>query len=135
MLSARAIRRPGGLVENLCWTVPASVAVLVLFALVLAAQAQTTGAIEGTVTDPTQAATPGAGVRLTNENTGVNYTTSANNRGDFLAEGLTAGVYDITVSQPGFKVSFMSPDFGTIFRFHRMSCLRPTPLPESAASF
>jgi hypothetical protein len=98
MLSARAIRRPGGLVENPCWTVPAFVAVLVLFALVVAAQAQTTGAIEGTVTDPTQAATTGAGVRLTNENIGVNYTTSANNSGDFLVEGLTAGVYDITVS-------------------------------------
>jgi len=53
MLSARAIRRPGGLAENPCWTVPAFVAVLVLFALVVAAQAQTTGAIEGTVTDPT----------------------------------------------------------------------------------
>jgi len=129
MLSARAIRRPGGLVEN-PWTVPAFVAVLVLFALAVAAQAQTTGAIEGTVTDPTQAATSGEGVRLTNEKIGVNHTTSTNNSGDFLVEGLTAGVYDITVSQPGFKVSFMSPDFGTRFCFHRMSCLRPTSLPS-----
>jgi hypothetical protein len=75
-----------------------------LFSLVLLAHAQTTGSIEGTVSDASQAAIPGAAVKLTNENTGVHYTTSTNSSGYFLVEGLTAGVYDISINHAGFKV-------------------------------
>jgi hypothetical protein len=64
---------------------------------------QTTGAIEGTVSDPSQATIPGAAVKVTNTNTGMNYSTTSNNTGYYLVEGLPAGVYEIHVNQAGFK--------------------------------
>ncbi len=67
--------------------------------------AQTTGAIQGTVTDPSQAAVPSCAVKLTNQKTGVEYPVTTNDAGYFLVEGLPAGVYDITVNHPGFKSS------------------------------
>src|SRR5271157_5940071 len=69
-----------------------------------AAFAQTTGAVEGIVSDATQAVVPGATVKLTNQGTGVVVTTATNPTGYFLFETLPVGVYDISVNQPGFKV-------------------------------
>src|SRR5579884_1449214 len=65
--------------------------------------AQTTGAIEGAITDPTGAAIPGATVKLTNENTGVVSTTTTNPAGQYLFDNLTIGKYQIDVNQAGFK--------------------------------
>jgi hypothetical protein len=65
--------------------------------------AQTTGAIEGTLTDSSEAAIPGATVKLTDEKTGVDYITTTNSSGYFLVENLPVGVYSISVSQQGFK--------------------------------
>lgn len=67
--------------------------------------AQTTGAIEGTVTDPTGAAIPKAAVKAANVGTGVTLTTTTNDSGRFLFEDLKIGAYNVTVSQPGFKAS------------------------------
>ncbi|MEO7145701.1 MAG: carboxypeptidase-like regulatory domain-containing protein [Bryobacteraceae bacterium] len=65
--------------------------------------AQTTGAIEGIVTDPSGAFIPNAAVTLTNETTHVDSRTTTNAAGYFLSDGLPAGVYDIEATQPGFK--------------------------------
>ena len=64
---------------------------------------QNTGSIEGTLTDASQGVIPGATVKLTQEGTGVDYTTATNGTGYFLFEHLPVGVYDISVNQQGFK--------------------------------
>src|SRR5436189_2533466 len=76
-----------------------------LLALLLCARvfAQTTGAIEGVLSDPSGAAIVGAAVKLTNTGTGVAASTTTNASGYFLVDGLGVGVYDIEASQPGFK--------------------------------
>lgn len=68
-----------------------------------AAPAQTTGAIEGIVTDASQAAIPGVTVKVTHQQTGVETTTTTNNTGYFLFEHLPIGPYDISVNHAGFK--------------------------------
>src|ERR1039457_20616 len=67
------------------------------------AKSQTTGSIEGTVTDPTQLPIPKASVHLTQEQTGVVTTGTTNSSGYFLFENLPQGVYDISVNQRGFR--------------------------------
>ena len=70
--------------------------------------AQTTGAIEGTITDPSQAAIPGATVKLTNTQTGVVTGVTTNSAGYYLSQNLPVGTYAIGVSQPGFKTFSMT---------------------------
>ena len=77
--------------------------VALLLCCLAPASAQTTGAIEGAVTDPSGAAVPSAAVKLTHEATGVVSATTTNSAGFFLVEGLPVGVYDLDVSQSGFK--------------------------------
>jgi len=77
--------------------------VALLLAYALFSSAQTTGAIEGTVTDPSQAAVPDCTVKITSQKTGVDYSVVTNGAGYFLVEGLSAGLYDITVNRSGFK--------------------------------
>jgi hypothetical protein len=74
-------------------------------ALTIAAYAQTTGAIEGTVTDPSGAAISGAAVKTTNEGTRVVLKTRTNDAGRFVFENLPIGTYDVEVEQAGFKAS------------------------------
>jgi hypothetical protein len=76
---------------------------ILLLALAVGGYAQTTGAIEGTGTDPAQAAIPDCPVKLVNQKTGVEYSITTNSAGYFLVESLPAGLYDITVSRQGFK--------------------------------
>ena len=64
---------------------------------------QTTGSIEGTLTDASQAVIPGATVKLTQEGTGVSSTAVTNSTGYFLFEHLPNGVYAISLNQQGFK--------------------------------
>lgn len=66
-------------------------------------KAQTTGSIEGVVTDATGSAVPNATVKITNEATRVVTPSATNLQGFFRVEGLPIGVYDIVVTQPGFK--------------------------------
>lgn len=75
----------------------------ILLLLAFTAAAQTTGTIEGTVTDPSQAAVAGANVQLTNQATGVVTTATTNELGYFRAENVPIGTYDISIAQPGFK--------------------------------
>src|SRR5579871_2158203 len=74
---------------------------------VLPAFAQTTGSIEGTVTDPSGTPVPDAAVKLTQRQTGVVTTSKTNGTGYYLAENLAPGAYDINVNQPGFKSSLV----------------------------
>lgn len=53
-----------------------------------AANSQTTGTIEGTLTDPTESAIRGATVKVVNQRTGVASTTSTNSTGYFRFEAL-----------------------------------------------
>ncbi len=89
--------------ENILRKLLQNPAVFIFLMFSFSAVAQTTGAIEGAVTDPTGASIPGATVRLTSEDTGVTRTTTTNASGQYLFDNLTIGSYDIAVNQPGFK--------------------------------
>lgn len=63
----------------------------------------TSGDIVGTVKDATGAAVPNASVIITNEATGVKTTLAANSNGEFHAQNLPAGTYDVEVTNAGFQ--------------------------------
>ncbi|MGH9858593.1 MAG: carboxypeptidase-like regulatory domain-containing protein, partial [Candidatus Acidiferrales bacterium] len=64
--------------------------------------AQGTGAIAGTVTDPSGAAIPGATVSL-QQGSAPNRTAATDSQGRFQLEGLAAGLYVVRVEAPGFQ--------------------------------
>jgi hypothetical protein len=76
---------------------------LVISASISFLPAQTTGSIEGTVSDPSQLAIPNAAVTVRQEQTGVETRTTTNGSGYYLFADLPGGVYEIGVSQQGFK--------------------------------
>jgi hypothetical protein len=76
---------------------------IVFLSLCVAASAQDTAQITGTVTDPTGAAIPNAQVTLANAEHGVNRTAKTNGDGDYLFAALPIGSYDVTVLADGFK--------------------------------
>ncbi len=66
-------------------------------------QAQaTTGVIEGTVTDPSDAVVPGAKVTVTNTGTGFERQVTTDSSGFYRAVLLSLGVYRVTVEHSGF---------------------------------
>lgn len=67
-----------------------------------AAQA-TTGSITGRVTDPSKAVVVGAQVAARNQATGVEYSTSSNEDGNFMVQRVPPGIYTVTVTQTGFQ--------------------------------
>jgi Carboxypeptidase regulatory-like domain len=79
------------------WIVP------VILTLSLAAWAQDTASITGTVTDPSGAAVAGAQVTLTNLEHGIKRSGTSNGSGDYLFASLPIGSYDLTVAAQGFK--------------------------------
>ncbi len=68
---------------------------------VVLAQDASTGAIRGTVHDPTQARVVGAGVVVTNLQTGLLYKLVTDDAGVFSAQLLPPGDYELLVSAPG----------------------------------
>ncbi len=68
------------------------------------AYAQFSSAIEGTVTDTSDAIIPGAKVILTNTDTGVSQTTESNSAGSYRFSALGPGHYKVEVSAQGFAV-------------------------------
>jgi outer membrane receptor protein involved in Fe transport len=76
--------------------------VCLLVALSAAAQ-NTTGTIQGTVTDPQGAAVPNATVTITNVGTAESRTATTSNQGFYTVPELAVGTYDVTVTQPNFK--------------------------------
>src|ERR1039458_2546077 len=70
-----------------------------LFASQAFAQSATTGAISGTITDPSNAVVPNAPVILTNLGTGVTATSTASSTGAYSFPLLGPGSYRIKVKQ------------------------------------
>ena len=67
------------------------------------AQMATSGAISGTVSDPSGSAIPGAKVTISNTATGATSETVSNSIGSFSQVGLALGHYEVAVSHPGFN--------------------------------
>jgi hypothetical protein len=63
----------------------------------------TTSRLVGTVTDPTGSVVPGAQVTLTNEGTGVSFTTTTTQTGTYVFEALQVGNYRVDITSAGFK--------------------------------
>src|SRR6267143_4935291 len=78
-------------------------AALLVVALCLAASAQDTGSITGTVKDPSGAAVANADVVVTNPDHGIDRHTASNSGGDYNESALPGGTYDVIVTAPGFK--------------------------------
>ncbi len=76
---------------------------LVVTILPLTAQIGGTGSIQGTVTDPSGSAVPGAAVTASNVATGVRTTTVTTEAGVYNLSPLQPGEYTVTVSAPGFQ--------------------------------
>src|ERR1700760_109113 len=83
---------------------------VILVALLLscgaALKAQTiTGAVNGTVTDPTGAVIPNAKVTATNVDTGIQTPSTTNNDGIYNIPFLQIGNYKLTVDASGFATA------------------------------
>ena len=81
--------------------------VLALTAATLPVLAQTagTGALAGTVNDPTGAVVPGAQVSVTNEATGGKRQVTSQGNGSYFVPLLLPGSYKVEVSMSGFKLA------------------------------
>ncbi len=66
---------------------------------------QTLGSINGTVTDATGAAIPGAKITVVNNGTGLTRSTSSQGNGFFQILNLPIGTYKVTVDHAGFQTS------------------------------
>jgi hypothetical protein len=61
------------------------------------------GAISGTVTDPTGASIANADINAKNSATGTTFTAKSSDNGDYLLRNLPAGLYVVQFSSPGFR--------------------------------
>ena len=76
---------------------------LVVASPVLRAQNTNSGDINGTVTDNTGAAVPGATVTVVNVDTGVSKTLVTNDSGVYDTSSIVAGTYKLTFAKTGFS--------------------------------
>src|SRR6266702_4429910 len=77
-------------------------ACLALLAPTLLAQVNATGTLLGTVTDPSGALVPGADVKVTNRDTGLNRETKTNEAGQYRFDLLPSGAYNVRIVAKGF---------------------------------
>src|SRR5579863_1511313 len=84
-------------------------AVLLFCVSTCAAQTGSTGALTGTVTDPSGGVIAGAAVTATNIGTGQSRDTSTDSSGSYKFSLLTPGNYSVKFTAPGFKTSEVSP--------------------------
>src|SRR5437667_6691619 len=75
----------------------------ILLSFSLAAFAQDTASITGTVTDPSGAAVANAQVTLNSPDQGINRVSNTNDSGDYLFGAVPGGSYDLIIVAPGFK--------------------------------
>src|SRR5215470_58380 len=81
----------------------------VIAALAIAGLAQiTTTGIRGIVRDPSGAVIPNAAIKLTDNSTGVEYTTVSSSDGGFLFPNLQFGSYKLTVTAAGFQTTVIA---------------------------
>ena len=78
-------------------------ALLLLLPTLISAQSVVTGAIGGTITDPSGAVIVGATVNLKNGDTSEVLSTTSSSGGIYQFTLLKPGVYTLTVTQQGFK--------------------------------
>src|SRR5687768_9183231 len=76
---------------------------LAIFIMQVAIQAQTTGSVSGTVTDPSNAVVPGATVTITSNDTGAERSAETSSNGAFDFQALQPGTYTISVEAAGFR--------------------------------
>src|SRR5258708_15744036 len=93
------MRRP------LCYTIVRILIGLCLGAAVSHAQSIITGAVSGTITDPSGAILPNATVTLVNTATGDTQSGKTNTSGVYLFPLLKPGDYTVTVQESGFRVA------------------------------
>jgi Carboxypeptidase regulatory-like domain/TonB-dependent Receptor Plug Domain len=91
---------------------PATLFAALLFLLprLLLAQSIVTGALTGTVTDPSNAVIVGATVTLTSTTTGAALVTQTSTTGAYSFGLVKPGSYQLTVTQSGFKEASLSAD-------------------------
>src|SRR5215467_1066308 len=77
--------------------------VLIFGAQSVCAQLRIVGSISGTVQDPTGAVVPKAHVVLKDTKTSITRETTSTDVGTFLFSDLAVGIYEVTVTAPGFK--------------------------------
>jgi hypothetical protein len=77
----------------------------ILLPSIAGAQSTTTGAVSGTVTDPSGAIVPLAAVELVSKDTNAAQTQTTNAAGQYLFSGVRPGQYKITVKMKGFSTS------------------------------
>jgi hypothetical protein len=83
---------------------PVCAFLFLVFCLVTVASGQgTTSRVTGTVQDANGAAVAGAMVTLTNEATGVSFTTETSDSGTYAFDLVQAGKYSVTIEKQGFK--------------------------------
>ena len=68
-----------------------------------------TGAVRGTVTDPSGAIVSGAKVTITNTATNVAVTDTSDKAGQYAIRNLQIGQYKLTVEAPGFSSANVGP--------------------------
>lgn len=85
--------------------VPLVLTAFLLAGLPAAAQVSITGAINGTVSDSTDAVIPGATVQLKDEGTGIAREAITNASGAFQFRDLNFGTYQVTVTLQGFQTA------------------------------
>src|SRR6516165_12329814 len=76
-------------------------------AVILACSANLSAQVEratiaGTVRDSSGAVVPNASITVKNVNTGVEFSTTTNQSGEYVAPNLIPGEYSVTVGGPGF---------------------------------
>src|SRR5882672_9703113 len=98
---------PVFLVRRLDAIPPAFLMLLLLFLLgtPLAIAQKDTGAIVGTVHDPSGAVVVGAKVSVTDFEHGQTFATTTSSSGEYVASPLRIGRYTVTVEHPGFKTA------------------------------
>lgn len=84
-------------------------ALLLLCPQPLRAQSQTTGAITGSVTDPSGAVIPGAAVIATNTATGARRQVMTNAAGHYTIAQVDPGTYRVKVTRSGFQTQVQGP--------------------------
>src|SRR5258708_16307710 len=88
-----------------CWLSILLLGIVQLLPSNAAAQSATTGAVSGTVTDPSGASVPMAAVELVSRDTNAVQTQNANASGQYLFSGVRPGEYKITVKMAGFRTT------------------------------
>ena len=89
------------------WLCLAVMSCLVLLsAISLFGQATANASLQGTITDKSQAVIGNkAEVTLTNKETGATRTTNTNDTGEYRFDSLSAGMYSVKVTAPGFSTA------------------------------